>query len=401
MRHAMEDTNPMTFTNTDKRKAMAIVHIFETSKPFGDYAALAVLNDGAGISYGINQFTHRSGSLAEVVCLYLLNGGQTEKYALKKNLPLLRSKTDRSIRILSTDRQFRKALTAAAVTLEMRASQDEIVFQKYLLPAIETCERSQFTLPLTLAVIYDSINHGSWEKIRDRVKRVHIKEWTRNEYEKAWIAEYVRQRDIWLKSIPRLRPTVYRTEFFLKQISLGNWNLDLPVEVHGVTLKKEFLHTLVSIDNTGRNSAVEHQENSAVSAKNPHSSSNINHPQSQVVPTEAQPPIIQYQPKDTRAKPDYLDVVQNKVDAAATKYDQAETIIQTVLNRTDAAKSLWTTVAGTVWQSVWAIGAFAIGLPKEVWMVAAIAAAALMLLYLYRQIALGKIRELKTRKETN
>jgi len=120
-----------------------------------------------------------------------------------------------------------------------------------------------------------------------------------------------------------------------------------------------------------------------------------------VVPTEAQPPIIQYQPKDTRAKPDYLDVVQNKVDAAATKYDQAETIIQTVLNRTDAAKSLWTTVAGTVWQSVWAISAFAIGLPKEVWMVAAIAAAALMLLYLYRQIALGKIRELKTRKETN
>ncbi len=44
----------MTFTEIDKLKAVAIVNIFETSRPFGDYAAYAVLNDGAGVSYGIN-----------------------------------------------------------------------------------------------------------------------------------------------------------------------------------------------------------------------------------------------------------------------------------------------------------------------------------------------------------
>ena len=38
----------MTFTENDKLKAMAIVNIFETSRPFGDYAACAVLDDGAG-----------------------------------------------------------------------------------------------------------------------------------------------------------------------------------------------------------------------------------------------------------------------------------------------------------------------------------------------------------------
>jgi hypothetical protein len=38
-------------------KALAIVNIFETGKPFGEFAAVAVLNDGAGISYGISQFT--------------------------------------------------------------------------------------------------------------------------------------------------------------------------------------------------------------------------------------------------------------------------------------------------------------------------------------------------------
>ncbi len=55
----------------DISKAMAIVSIFETGKPHGNYAALVVLNDGAGISYGIKQFTHRSGSLLQVVEKYL------------------------------------------------------------------------------------------------------------------------------------------------------------------------------------------------------------------------------------------------------------------------------------------------------------------------------------------
>ena len=65
----------MSFSEKDKLKALAIVHIFETSKAFGDYGACVVLNDGAGVSYGINQFTHRSGSLLEVITAYFRNGG--------------------------------------------------------------------------------------------------------------------------------------------------------------------------------------------------------------------------------------------------------------------------------------------------------------------------------------
>jgi len=64
-----------------------------------------------------------------------------------------------------------------------------------------------------------------------------------------------------------------------------------------------------------------------------------------------------------------------------------------VITRTDAVKSLWTAIVGTIWQSIWAVGSFVIGLPNEVWLVVALIVAALMLLYLYRQVALGKIRE--------
>jgi len=70
-------------------KAMAVVNIFETGKPFGEFAAVAVLNDGAGISYGISQFTHRSGSLLAVVEKYLASGGMIGRSVIENALPLL------------------------------------------------------------------------------------------------------------------------------------------------------------------------------------------------------------------------------------------------------------------------------------------------------------------------
>jgi len=86
------------------------------------------------------------------------------------------------------------------------------------------------------------------------------------------------------------------------------------------------------------------------------------------------------------------------VNAAAAKFDQADRIVTNVVIRTDRAKSLWTTVIGTIWQTAWAVFGFLVGLPREAWLVAAVLAAALMLFYLYRQIALGKIRETRRRE---
>ena len=129
------------FTEIDKLKAMAIVHIFETSQPFGDYAAYAVLNDGAGISYGINQFTHRSGSLADVIEEYLRTGGQVGEDVFAEFLPLLRSASRRSIKRAAENRRLETALKAAANTPEMLAAQRTLAFDRYLRPAIDACRR--------------------------------------------------------------------------------------------------------------------------------------------------------------------------------------------------------------------------------------------------------------------
>src|SRR5687768_2339517 len=100
----------MKFSNIDRLKALAVVNIFETSRPFGSYGAVAVLNDGAGISYGISQFTHRSGALLDVVKRYLETGGTIARDRLEMRLPLLRLRTVSAIEALSVDARFKRAL---------------------------------------------------------------------------------------------------------------------------------------------------------------------------------------------------------------------------------------------------------------------------------------------------
>jgi len=348
----------MTFSENDKLKALAIVNVFETSRPFGDHAACVVLNDGAGVSYGINQFTHRSGSLAAVVDAYLDNGGQIGRDILAGRLPSLRRTTVYSIRKMAADEQFKKALRSAAVTREMKTAQQKIAFEKYLSPALEICEARGFVLPLSLAVVYDSVVHGSWERIASRVGRnagcqpaSQTQAGCPRANEKAWITEYVRRRHSWLTSIPRLKVTTYRTKFFLDQIANGNWDLRLPMLVHGVRLSESMFP--VAVSETG-------------------------------APATG--------PSDEERQ-DLVGSTSDAISAAVEKFDRVDRVVTGFAVRRDSVRSLWTTVAGTLWQAVWAVFGFVVGLPKEVWIVVAVIAAALMLVYLYRQIALGKIRE--------
>jgi len=339
----------MTFTENEKLKALAIVNIFETSRPFGEYAACVVLDDGAGVSYGISQFTHRSGSLAAVVGAYLQHGGQIGKEILAAALPTLNKTSVAAINKLSRDMQFKQALRAAAVTNKMKDAQQTVAFERYLRPALQICEAKGFVLPLSLAVVYDSLNHGSFEYISARVTPVGLKRFASKDAtlaEKEWITEYVRERDRWLSRVNRLKVTRYRTKFFLDQIKIGNWNLKLPMTVHGFRLTDAILSA-----------------------------------------EEVEPQ------RRGDAEKNILTSAGEVISSAAEKFDRVSNAVTAVTTRTDAAKSLWTTVIGTIWQTLWAIFGFLAGMPLEIWIVVAMIAAMLTLLYLYRQIELGRIRE--------
>ena len=383
----------MSFSDNDKLKAMAIVSVFETGKPFDDFSAVAVLDDGAGISYGLSQFTHRSGALAEVLEKYLANGGSVERRTIEAGLTAARMQTTRSINELAVNGKFINSLRAAAATTEMKSAQIAVAFERYLEPAVGECRRLNFAEPLSLAVIYDSMTHGSWEKIRDRVLNgsrlsASIDVSAASAVlacEQNFIINYVTVRDAWLASIPRLAATRYRTRFFLNQIKLGNWQLTLPVRVQGVSITDVLIDSLAKNiggqDVRKTDSAVEPSHTNDLATPSANSSDNLNVPQ-----TGAQPPNVEVEET-------CLDRVEAGVNAAAATYDQVERIATTITTRNDAAKSLWTTVIGSVTQTLWALFGLFADVPREVWLVVALIAAALMLMYLYRQIALGKIRE--------
>ena len=388
------------FSAFELLKAMAIVNIFETGKPFGDFAACVVLNDGAGISYGTNQFTHRSGSLADVVERYLELDGTVGRAVFEGALSYLRRSEPAIVRSLARDERLKKALRSAASTREMRLAQVEIAFERYLKPAVDECTRLGFVLPLSLAVVYDGKVHGSYERFRDNVRvaplgvptSVRTAEAVALTFEKAWITEYVRQRDRWLRSVPRLRTTSYRTKFFLDQIKVGRWELELPLDVHGFRLEDHHIGNLTAyadgfaLTDTAVGPDLYPHKTKADSQTPPN---NPYHPAST---PQAQPPSVSH-PQAENCTLNTLNEFEDGVRCAAAKFDQVDRIVTGVVARTDRAKSLWTTVAGTLWQSSWALFGFFAGLPREVWLVVAVIAALLMLFYLYRQITLGKIRE--------
>lgn len=393
------------FQSADKIKALAIVGVFETSRPFGDPSAVAVLDDGAGISYGISQFTHRSGSLYRVVESYLATYAAAGREVLDARLPLLRDTSQRVVDACSRDAALKVALRLAASTPEMLIAQIEVMERLYLRPALAECARLGFSLPLSLAVVYDSITHGSWPRLRDAQGRSGVGP----KGERAWITRYVARRDAWLGSIPRLAKTRYRTRFFLDQIAASNWRLDLPIRVHGLSLDDALLARFsfaappaapVALTGTVTASAVgpatpQTAEPFFPDCGSAPPSSSQSHSNGCCQPSHPNPhdPHHGLQPPDLSGG-NLIDRIERRVDRAAARYDQAERIVTTVLTRTDAAKSLWTTLLGTFWQTAWALLGFLTGIPRDIWLATALTAA-LTLLYLYRQITLAKIREAK------
>jgi len=338
------------FNEIDKQKALAILRIFETGKAKARYDALAVLDDGAGISYGIFQFTHRSGALADVVKRYLAAGGEAGREVLEKRVPRLGRQTRLAIRRLAADSEFRHALVEAAATREMREAQRAVADRRYIAPAERVCRMNDLETPLALAAVLDGLVHGSFGRVARLVK---------GSTEKALITDYLRRRDEWLRGSLRLRKTAYRTRFFLGEVAKGNWQLELPLMVNGRKLSAEDL-----------------EEDREAAGFPP-----------TVLPetTETEPQIPAANLPADEPRPSILAT-------AEAAFDHVDDVVTGIATRTNRARSLWATVAGTLWQTLWAVIAFFAGIPREIWIVTAIAAAILTAVYLYRQRASNKVR---------
>lgn len=218
-----------------KKIIVGVVNVFETGTPEGKYDALVVYADGQDgsrqITFGRSQTTEQ-GNLKELVIQYIQNGGvfgnQFSPYLNKIGQAPL-----------ADDIAFRNLLVQAAREDEiMRRTQDNFFDSAYYDPANRFFEENQFTLPLSMLVIYDSYIHSG--SIPSFLRKLF------GEYppakggdEKKWVASYVDVRHQWLKYHENslLRRTIYRTQCFKEQIAQNNWSLaKLPIMANGVSV---------------------------------------------------------------------------------------------------------------------------------------------------------------------
>ena len=225
------------------RRVRAIVSVFEVGKATGDYSAVTILSDGAGLSVGSHQSTDKADSLDAIVFSYIDRGGALGP-AIRPYLDELAG--DLSAKVdPKTPKSWPQWLHELIALLKqagqdpiMQAAQDEVFDEQYMVPAQRMCTEMQLSTPLALAVVYDTCIHSGPGRVATHRKAFPESPPVRGGTEMAWVRAYVAARKKWLlsNSNPLVRATVYRMEAFEKLIAEGNWNLNTPFKVRGVTV---------------------------------------------------------------------------------------------------------------------------------------------------------------------
>ncbi|WP_455222676.1 peptidoglycan-binding protein [Kaarinaea lacus] len=221
-----------------KRTIKAIVNIFETGRVKGDYGKVTLLRGDSGhLTYGRSQTTLASGNLYLLIKDYCSEEGAD----LADELSTYLGRLEQRDLTLDHDQGFRALLNEAGDDPVMQEVQDSFFDRVYWEPCLKSAEYIGAQLPLGVGVIYDSRIHGSWYRMREITNAEFGK--LEDIGEKNWISRYVETRRDWLinHSNQLLRRTVYRMDNFQQLIQSDNWDLVLPITVHGVRIDESML----------------------------------------------------------------------------------------------------------------------------------------------------------------
>ncbi|HXZ20364.1 MAG TPA: chitosanase [Candidatus Acidoferrales bacterium] len=240
-------------TNLQKRTAQAIVNVFETGEPTGNYGEVTFRKDDVGcLTFGRSQTTLASGGLALLIAQYCSSPLATGATELRSYLTRLEAR-DRS---LDSDAKFTALLKRAGADPAMRPIEDDFFDRAYWNPAVRAAESLAVESALGTAVVYDSFIHGAWARLRDstlarlglpaRASLPAIAAAPASDTgsthvgERTWIGKYLTLRREWLAnhSNPLLRRAVYRMDTFLALTGASNWDLALPLQAHGATISE-------------------------------------------------------------------------------------------------------------------------------------------------------------------
>ncbi|MFB2978541.1 peptidoglycan-binding protein [Microseira sp. BLCC-F43] len=224
-------------TDLQKQTAQAIVNIFETGKVQGDYSNVTfVASDPGGLTYGRSQTTLMSGNLFLLIQAYCEAEEAEFATELRPYLSAIGAKDTR----LNRDMNLRSLLQKAGEDPVMQDVQDAFFDRVYWNPSVKNAENMGIQTALGVAVVYDSVVHGSWQLMRDRTLNQGT---VATLGEQSWIKSYIDIRREWLANhrITLLRKTVYRMDSFKQLIANQKWDLTLPLMVRGLVISEETL----------------------------------------------------------------------------------------------------------------------------------------------------------------
>jgi chitosanase len=215
----------MQINDSTKKIIREILNCFEVGTPQTDYCSIYIYHDGPNnmrqITLGTGFVSGNNGTLWSVFREYQSLGGNNASklisYQSRTNDPSLADDKTFINLIISTAKQDYK----------FRNAEDTIYDKLYWNRGQTWFDGNGFTMPLSMAVIQDSfLQSGSMPSFI--IRKISEKLPIMGGEEKEWIKSYLTIREYWLAHHSRkiLNGTVYRPNFFTKQIENDNWNLD-------------------------------------------------------------------------------------------------------------------------------------------------------------------------------
>ncbi len=224
-------------SDLQKRTAQSIINIFETGKVRGDYGNVTYVPGDAGqLTYGRSQTTLPTGNLYLLIRAYCSADGAQYGAALEPFLPALKNRDPK----LNTDANLKSLLHSAGADPVMQNVQDEFFDRIYWAPAAAAAQALQVASALGMTTVYDSVVHGAWKIIRDKVGAAVGAPAQVGEH--RGISSYIQTRRAWLAAgYPLLRKTVYRMDALRELCDQNAWELGLPLRVRGLTIDESTL----------------------------------------------------------------------------------------------------------------------------------------------------------------
>lgn len=122
---------------------------------------------------------------------------------------------------LSSAEMLAKILTLGRIPNSKEDVENQVSAET-LEKAIDVFNKRKYTKALTLALIIEGIQHGSFRLLNYRVKCDPL-------HEIKYVLEYTKYRKKWLKN--KYPNELYKIDTFIYLLNQNNWNLEYPIKV--------------------------------------------------------------------------------------------------------------------------------------------------------------------------